>query len=64
MASELIAHSALWAIDSEPIRAQGIIVKDTYKKYIQDHITKRDCACSQTFCVFFYFENGHPLFVL
>ena len=27
MASESIAHKAEWAIDSEPIRARGIIVK-------------------------------------
>ena len=27
MASESIAHSASWAIDSEPTRARGIIVK-------------------------------------
>ena len=27
MASESIAHSASWAIDSEPIRARGIIVR-------------------------------------
>ena len=27
MASESIAHSASWAIDSEPIRARGITVK-------------------------------------
>ena len=26
MASESIAHEASWAIDSEPIRARGIIV--------------------------------------
>ena len=30
MASESIAHSALWAIDLEPIRARGIIVKYIY----------------------------------
>ena len=29
MASESIAHLASWAIDSEPIRARGIIVKYT-----------------------------------
>ena len=30
MASESIAHSASWAIDSEPIQALGIIVKYTH----------------------------------
>ena len=29
MASEPMAHSASWAIDSEPVRAQEIIVKYT-----------------------------------
>ena len=31
MASESIAREASWAIDSEPIRARGIIVKEPIK---------------------------------
>ena len=31
MASESIAHSAWWAIDSEPIRAWAIIVKELHR---------------------------------
>ena len=34
MASESIAHSASWAIDSEPIQALGIIVK--YRVFSHD----------------------------
>ena len=34
MASEPIAHSASWAIDSEPIRARGIIVNDNLLRCI------------------------------
>ena len=33
MASESIAHSALWATDSEPSQARGIIVKYSKCEY-------------------------------
>ena len=42
MASESIAHSASWAIDSEPVRARGIIV--TYSAEWHLHISNLSCA--------------------
>ena len=51
MASESIAHSAFglmtWAIDSESIRAQGIIVNETVFHHYTLNAMAESMKCSQ-----------------